>query len=335
MSLPRSAAVIGLEGASLTAVEINLIRRYRPAGFILFRRNCGDPVQLRRLADRLREVTDWPAVPILVDQEGGRVQRLTAPAWPCLPPAGKLESWSSSSGLDPGEAARRHARRLAVDLIDCGIGWDCAPVLDVADEATHQVIGDRSFGSDPEAVAIMGSAALEAMIDAGIVPVIKHLPGHGRARLDSHLALPTVDASIDELRARDFVPFRRCAHAPAGMTAHLRYDALDGQPATFSKIVIERVIRSEIGFDGLLFSDDISMGALDGDLPSRCHRALAAGCDLVLHCTGDAREIEAVLDAVPAVTEGAAERLHRALAMVENPAPVARADIEQAMAGFA
>lgn len=317
------AFVCGCAGQDLTGAERQFIAATQPWGLILFKRNVGTPEQLRRLTGAFREIVGRADAPVLVDQEGGRVQRLTAPHWPAYPAAATYRS-----GQAPAEAARLGARLIAADLRDAGITVDCAPVLDVPAPGSHQVIGNRGFGPDPDSVAMLGRAFAEGLQAGGVLPVIKHLPGHGRTGVDSHLELPVVTASRAELEAVDFAPFRHLADLPAGMTAHLVYTALDpARPATTSPIVIDMIIRGHIGFTGLLFSDDLSMEALKGSLGERAAAAVAAGCDIVLHCNGKLDEAAQVAAEAPALDGLAAERAARALATIPAVAPAAEASV--------
>jgi beta-N-acetylhexosaminidase len=282
------AVIVSLAGAALTASEARMLAEGRPAGVILFARNCVDPEQLAALTQAIRTAAADPLLPVLIDQEGGRVMRLKPPAWRSLPPMaaiGALAGRDLEAGLS---AARLAGQVIGADLAAVGINVDCAPVLDVAGVDTTPAIGDRSFGGQPELVGCLGSALMAGLEASGVAPVIKHLPGHGRARVDSHLELPVVDVPLGELRARDFVPFRHCRHARLAMTAHLLFPALDAKrPATQPATIIETIIRGEIGFAGILISDDLSMQALAGPLEERAVRAIEAGCDLALYCHGD------------------------------------------------
>ncbi len=306
MSRPL-AAVVGVSGTSLTPEERALFQRWRPAGAILFRRNVEDPAQLRALTAELREVLGAEA-PILVDQEGGRVARLRSPHWAEHPAPAVFE------GLD-GAAAEANAAILGAACADVGLDIVCAPCLDLRVAGAHSVIGDRAFSTEPAEVTRLGAAWIRGLQGAGCIPVIKHIPGHGRSTVDSHESLPRVTAGLAEL-ALDVAPFRDLAALGAwAMTAHILYDAWDlARPATLSPAVIGRVIRGEIGFDGVLVSDDLAMGAMAGlsnDLPGA---AIAAGCDLVLHCTGVPEETAAVLATCPGLSEAAERRIAAARA---------------------
>lgn len=309
MSAAR-AAVVGIAGPVLRPEEAALFAAHPPAGFILFKRNCESREQLALLNQQLRDLFPRRWVPILIDQEGGRVQRLGPPHWPALPPLrvlGRLDE------LDPvaGRAAvRLHATAIAGLLLEVGIDVVAAPCLDLKRPETTAAIGDRAFAADPLRVARLGRLYAEALLIQGVLPVIKHLPGHGRATCDSHLELPRVTATSTELEALDWRPFKAMADLPLAMTAHIVFEAIDPLlPATQSPIVIEEVIRGSIGFQGLLFSDDLSMAALDGPIEERAGRSLAAGCDLALHCNGKLDELEAVLTAIGDLPEATAERL--------------------------
>ena len=318
-SPPSRAAIVGIAGTRLRPEERRLIAAHDPLGFILFARNCRTPDQVRALVADLRAAVGRGDAPVLIDQEGGRVARLRPPHWPDQPPAraiGRLAEADEGAGR---EAAWLHARLLAADLAPLGITVDCAPVLDLAWPGRTAAIGDRAFSADPKIVGLLGRAALDGFLAGGVLPVIKHLPGHGRARVDSHLELPVVAASRDELAASDWRPFRICRDAPLGMTAHVLYPALDPDwPATHSARIIDEVIRGAIGFDGLLLSDDLSMQALGGRLGERCARALAAGCDVALHCNGDLGEMVEVLAAAGPLSDAAEGRLARAFARLDG-----------------
>lgn len=294
----RRAAIIGLAGTTLTAEEVALLRAERPLGAILFARNVEAPAQLRALTASLRDLLGEDA-PILVDQEGGRVARLKGPHWPVFPPPASFEG-------RPEAEARRNAREIGAVCVAEGLDVVCAPLLDLRLPGMHDVIGDRAFSSDPAEVARLGAAWVAGLREAGAQPVVKHIPGHGRATLDSHLALPVVEADAD-----DFAPFAALAARDLwAMTAHILYPALDAaRPATLSPAVIARTIRGEIGFDGLLLSDDLGMKALSGGLGELTGAALAAGCDVALHCSGVLAESAEVLAHAAPLTEAARDRL--------------------------
>lgn len=313
------AFVCGCAGLDLTADELAFLARTDPWGLILFRRNVDSPDQLRSLTARFREAVGRPQAPVLVDQEGGRVRRLRPPHWPDHPAAALCGRLDGPRGI---EAARLGARLIAHDLHAAGITVDCAPVLDVAAPGAHDVIGDRAFGRDPDVVARLGRAFAEGLLAGGVLPVMKHMPGHGRAGVDSHLDLPVVEADRAALEARDFAPFRALNDLPAGMTAHVRFTAIDPErPATTSKAVIGDVIRGTIGFQGLLFTDDLSMEALRGSLGERAADARDAGCDILLHCNGKLDEAEAVAAAARPFGGLAEARANAALGRVGPPQP--------------
>jgi beta-N-acetylhexosaminidase len=310
-----AACILGCSGPALTAAERAFFAETRPWGFILFARNVETPEQVRRLTADLRETVGRADAPILVDQEGGRVQRLGPPRWRRFPPG---RAYGDLPGDDPllrRGIARLGARLLAHDLAALGINVDCVPVLDTPDPQGHEIIGDRAYGDTPDEVAVLGRAAAEGLIAGGVLPIVKHIPGHGRARADSHLELPVVDAGLDALEARDFAPFKALSDMPMAMTAHVIYAAVDRRrPATTSPTVMRRVIRGLIGFDGLVMGDDLSMNALSGTLRERAEAALAAGCDVVLHCNGDMAEMQAVAAGTRPLAGKAARRAAAALA---------------------
>jgi beta-N-acetylhexosaminidase len=318
--MPASAFVCGCAGLSITPWERRFFREAQPWGLILFKRNVDYPAQLLELTAAFREAVGRSDAPVLVDQEGGRVQRLGPPNWPAYPAA------SSFLATTPDlEAAAKlvalAAQLMAKDLLAVGINVDCLPVLDVTYSNSHKVIGNRSYGNDPHAVACLGRAAADGLLAAGVLPVMKHLPGHGRALADSHLEPPVVDASLTELEASDFAPFIANADLPIGMSAHVVYPALDPErPATISPLIISEIIRNKIGFGGLLLSDDLSMQALSGTLAERAAAALHAGIDVVLHCNGNADEMETVAASVPPLAGGALERAEAALAWLRPQA---------------
>lgn len=331
------AFVLGCSGLRLTEAEQSLFRDANPWGFILFRRNIGAPDDVRRLTDDLRESVGREA-PILIDQEGGRVQRMGPPHWPRYPAAATYGAAAAHDPLLRRALAWLGARLIAHDLREVGIDVNCAPILDVPVPGANDVIGDRAYHADPAVVSALGRAVAEGYLAGGVLPVVKHIPGHGRANADSHLALPVVDAPRARLEAHDFVPFRALADMPAGMSAHVVFTALDpDRPATVSPAVIAGTIRGEIGFDGLLFSDDLSMQALDGSIPERATAALAAGCDIALHCNGDLAEMTALAGVVGGLTPEADRRSRAALARIRHaPEPFdpveARARLETALA---
>ena len=309
------AFVCGCAGTALSDDECAFIRDARPWGLILFKRNVADREQLRALTGAFRDTLGRDDAPVLIDQEGGRVQRMGPPHWPAYPAAAWFDA--QIGGERALEAARLVARLIAHDLKEVGITVDCAPVLDVADPLTHAVIGSRSYSQSPERVAAFGRAVMEGLLAGGVGPVIKHIPGHGRTRVDSHLELPIVAASRDELAAHDFAPFRALRDAPMGMTAHLVYTAIDPDwPATTSRIVIQSIVREAIGFDGLLFTDDLSMKALGGPLGERARAAFAAGVDIALHCNGELAEAREVAEVSPELEGASLRRAEAALARI-------------------
>lgn len=322
MALP---VIFGCAGLELSADERAFFRDTDPVGFILFGRNIKDPTQVRALTAELRTVVGRTEAPVLIDQEGGRVARLRPPHWRNAPPAGRIGALSATSIDAACEAVRVNSRLLAAELVDLGVDVDCAPVADVPVPGAHDIIGDRAYSTDPVLVGKMAHACAIGLLEGGVIPVVKHIPGHGRARADSHAELPVVEEAVDVLDRTDFVPFRALAHLPWAMTAHVLYTALDAaRPATTSPKVVSEVIRGRIGFDGVLISDDLSMQALKGDLASRAKASLAAGCDLVLHCTGTFAEMQDIAGALPPMSPAAAERLRRGREMALKPA--ARAD---------
>jgi beta-N-acetylhexosaminidase len=315
-----SACIFGCAGPRLTAEERKLFERADPFGLILFARNVESPDQVRALASEFRAIVGRAHAPILIDQEGGRVQRLRPPHWTDFPPArqyGALYARDHTKGLD---AVRLGAQLIAAELAALGINVDCLPVADLHFPEGHGVIGDRAYAADPVAAAALGSAAAHGLLAGGVLPVLKHIPGHGRARVDSHDALPRVDASLAELDRTDFDAFRRLADLPIGMTAHVVYAAIDPEhPATTSAVVIAEIVRGRIGFQGLLLTDDLSMRALQGSLGQRAERAIVAGCDIALHCNGGMQEMREVAAAVPPLAGKSARRAEAALGRLERP----------------
>lgn len=306
--------MFGCGGTVLAREESALFAAIRPAGFILFTRNCNAPGQVRALTAALRDAAGSPDALVLIDQEGGRVARLRPPHWRLPPAAGAFGRIWRRDPAQAVAAAEANASLTGLELIDLGIDVDCAPVLDLGLRDTTAVIGDRAFAADPAIVAALGRAVVDGLLAAGVLPVIKHIPGHGRARADSHRVLPRVEASAETLQDSDFVPFRALADAPVGMTAHVAYDALNyGVAATLSRRVVNDHIRGAIGFAGLLLSDDICMGALAGTHGERAVAALDAGCDLALHCSGVLADMQDVAETIPPLTPDAVARLDAAL----------------------
>ena len=309
------AFVCGCLGTAFTPEERAFVKAYQPWGLILFKRNVQGREQLSALSREFRALVGRDDAPVLIDQEGGRVQRLGPPHWPAYPAAARFEAELGPARAE--EAVRLTMRLIAHDLREIGVTVDCAPVLDVADEATHAVVGSRAYGGDPARVAALGRAAMEGLLAGGVAPVIKHAPGHGRARVDSHLEVPVVGASRRELAERDFAPFRALSGAPAAMTAHCLYSAIDPtRPGTISPIVIGDIVRGEIGFDGLLFTDDLSMKALGGSFDERTRAAFAAGVDIALHCNGDLVEAQPVAEASPPLVGRSLARAQAMLACI-------------------
>jgi beta-N-acetylhexosaminidase len=314
-----SAFITGIEGLSLSSNERAFLRDAHPWGFILFRRNVDTPAQVRDLVAVLRESVGRNA-PVLVDQEGGRVQRLAPPHWPSYPPGafyGALYDRDRAEGL---AAAKLGARLIASDLWALGIDVDCLPLADVPVSEADPVIGNRAYGTTPAKVAAIGAAVAQGLIEGGVLPVLKHIPGHGRATADSHHRLPVVEVDRATLESSDFAAFRPLAKLPLGMTAHVVFSAIDPvAPATTSGTMVREVIRQHIGFDGLLMSDDVSMNALSGTLAERSRAALRAGCDAVLHCNGKLDEMQAVAQESPPLAGDAARRADAALAARRKP----------------
>ena len=312
------AFISGCAGLSLTQDEQDFLRLHRPWGLILFGRNIKDRAQVKEITSQFREIVGREDAPVLVDQEGGRVQRMKAPEWRRYPAAAEF------SAAPEGERAycvRQGARLIAQDLAEVGINVDCMPVIDVPAPGGHDVIGDRAYSTDPGMVALLGRAACEGLLDGGVLPVIKHMPGHGRAGADSHLALPVVSASLRALET-DFATFQALSDMPLAMSAHVVYSAIDPErPATLSPKVVSEVIRGEIGFDGLLMSDDLSMKALSGSFAEKTAGLFAAGLDMALYCWADLKEAEEVARAAPILDGRRAERARKALARICPPQP--------------
>ncbi len=308
--------IFGLSGPTLTDDERAFFREAAPLGYILFKRNCVDPAQMRALTDDLRSLSGRADLPILIDQEGGRVARMQPPVWPAFPAGAAFDALYERAPISAIEAARANGQALAAILREAGVTVDCAPLLDVAVEGGTPAIGDRAFGRDPMRVAALGRALLDGLARGGVVGIIKHMPGHGRAMVDSHLELPRVKASAEELEA-DLLPFQRLGSAPMGMTAHIVFEAWDAElPATLSPTVIRDIIRGKIGFDGLLFTDDIDMKALSGTAGEKAERALAAGCDVVLDCWARMPEMVEIVSRIPDAPAACLDRLARAMGSV-------------------
>ena len=325
-AMPARAFITGVSGLTLTSEERDFIRAERPWGFILFKRNIDSPVQVTALVEELRRCVAGIDAPVLIDQEGGRVQRLGPPHWPVYPAGavfGTLYDRNPELGL---KAARLSARLIAADLIGLGVTVDCLPLADVPVPGADAVIGARAYGTEPGKVAAIARAVTDGLEQGGVLPVLKHIPGHGRATADTHFKLPVVDTSREELERTDFAAFRPLAGLPMAMTAHVVFSALDSaQPATTSATIVEQVIRGHIGFQGLLMSDDVSMNALAGSIGDRSKAILAAGCDMVLHCNGNLDEMRAVAREAPELSGKARQRAETALASRKTPKPFDRA----------
>jgi len=331
------AFITGLAGPALTPDERAFLRTERPWGFILFKRNVQSKPQAAELVAEMRQTVGRKDAPVLIDQEGGRVQRLQPPVWPSYPAGatfGRIFERDAAKGL---RAARLSAQLIAADLTDLGIDVDCLPIADVPVPGADNVIGDRAYGTNPATVAAIGRAVAEGLGDGGVLPILKHIPGHGRALVDSHHLLPVVDAPHAHLEAVDFAPFRALADLPMAMTAHVIFSAYDAtRPTTTSATIIARVIRGLIGFDGLLMGDDVSMNALDGTIAERSRDTIAAGCDIVLACNGKFDEMRDVADNVPELRDDALRRADAALATKRQPQPLdiaaARAELNELLA---
>lgn len=319
------AFIVGVSGLTLTDEERAFMRDKKPWGFILFKRNVETPVQVAALVTELRQSVGRPDAPVLIDQEGGRVQRLGPPHWPLYPPGavfGALYDQDHDAGL---RGAYLSARLIAADLADLGIDVDALPLADVPIHGADAVIGDRAYGTEPEKVAKIARSITQGLEDGGVLPILKHIPGHGRATADSHARLPTVDTPHEELVHTDFKAFLCLADLPMAMTAHVVFSALDAaQPATTSATIIRDVIRGAIGFQGLLMSDDVSMNALSGTIAERTAAIVAAGCDMVLHCNGKLDEMRDVASMTPELSGDAMTRADRALASRKPPKPFDR-----------
>jgi beta-N-acetylhexosaminidase len=310
------AAIYGLAGDRLLPDERDFFRDADPAGYILFQRNCVDKAQMRALTDDLRAIHGRRDLPILIDQEGGRVARMKPPAWPAFPTAQVFADAYAKAPMNAIEATRANAAAIASLLAEVGVNVNCLPLLDVRQPGAHDIIGDRALGSEPMQVAALGRAVLDGLRSGGVVGVVKHIPGHGRSLSDSHLELPVVEAGEEALET-DIEPFRTLADAPMGMTSHVVYTAWDAERcASLSPTVIGEVIRGRIGFGGFLMSDDLGMHALSGDFGARAAAVVAAGCDAGLHCSGVMEEMVSIAEAVPALSAEGRQRLERAMATV-------------------
>jgi beta-N-acetylhexosaminidase len=323
---PPRAVILGCAGTTLDPTEREFFAESDPLGFILFQRNCGDPDQLRALVAALRDSVGRADAPVLIDQEGGRVARLRPPHWREYPAAARV----GALGDDAAAAAEGVSRLIAADLAALGVTVDCLPVLDLPVPGADGIIGDRAYATSTERVAALGRAACDGLLAGGVLPIIKHVPGHGRATVDSHLACPVVTTPRAELEMSDFAPFRALGDMPWAMTAHVVYAAVDDErPATLSPRVVGEIIRGHIGFDGVLLSDDLSMQALGGRFGERAAGAIAAGCDVVLHCNGRLDEMREVVAATPLLDDRALERVARGEALRLSR----RTDFDRAAAG--
>ncbi len=320
MSDPSCRAFVsGCSGHSLSTDERAFFEATSPWGLILFKRNVSEPSQVKDLISEFRDVVKRADAPVLIDQEGGRVQRVGPPHWRRYPAAQRYLEATRGNVAEAEILARLGGRLIAHDLAALGITIDCAPVLDLAFEGRTDAIGDRTFAKDPEVVAVLARAFADGLIAGGVLPAIKHMPGHGRATTDSHKELPRVDVPLAELVRTDFAPFRKLADLPIALTAHILFPAIDPHaPATLSPKIVSEIIRGEIGFDGLLLTDDLSMEALQGDFGSRTTALFAAGCDVALHCNGILSEAEAVAAASPVLKNRALERAERALSLLKT-----------------
>ena len=318
--MPVGAFICGCAGVSLEFDEVEFIREFNPWGLILFSRNIDTPSQVRDLVNQFRAITGRQNAPVLIDQEGGRVQRMGPPHWPAYPAASRYSLIYADNPVRALRLARLVARLMAHDLHDAGINVNCLPVLDIPQPGSHEIIGDRAYGVTPGRVCMLARAAVSGLAQGGVGGVIKHIPGHGRALADSHETLPVVDASRAELEATDFVPFAAFADISMAMTAHVVYSAIDpDNPATMSSRIIENIIRKDMGFDGLLMSDDLSMKALEGSMEQRAGDAISAGCDIALHCNGKLDEMFAVAKGAGNLEGDAARRAGAAIDAIQPP----------------
>jgi beta-N-acetylhexosaminidase len=328
--MQQRAFITGISGTTLNADERAFIAAERPWGFILFKRNIETPRQVASLVDELKKAAGGRDAPVFIDQEGGRVQRLGPPHWPVYPAGGLFSALYDEEPTLGLKAARLSARLIAADLFELGISVDCLPLADVPVAGADAVIGNRAYGTEPGKVAAVARAVTEGLQYGGILPVLKHIPGHGRATADSHLRLPTVDTPRDDLEKTDFAAFRPLSDLPMAMTAHVVFSALDPvHPATTSATIIEQVIRGVIGFQGLLMSDDVSMNALSGSIAERTKAIFAAGCDTVLHCNGNFEEMREVAAETPELSGKALQRAEQALASRGTPQPFDRVAARQ------
>lgn len=314
--------ISGCAGHSLSEEERSFFAEARPCGLILFARNCAEPAQIRALVSSFKNAVGSDRVLILIDQEGGRVQRLRPPHWRDMPAARRYGELYEADPERGAAAAFAGARLIAEELHGLGVNADCTPVLDVPEQGAHEIIGDRAFSADPGVVSALGRSTMDGLLAGGVLPVIKHVPGHGRAKADSHLALPRIEATRAELERIDFLPFKQLSDAPLAMTAHVVLSAFDsGRPASVSPVIISEVIRGFIGLEGLLMSDDLGMKALGGSYYDRARHVIEAGCDVVLHCSGVLAEMRAVAGAVPPLAGLALARFDRARSFLRAPQP--------------
>jgi beta-N-acetylhexosaminidase len=331
MAMPLSASILDSEGTTLTPDEKAFFKDVNPYGFILFARHCGSPEEVKRLVGELKSLTGRDRLPILIDQEGGRVARLKPPHWRKYPPASVFADMALTDREKAHRATYLNARLIANDLFELGITVDCAPLADLPVEGAHDIISDRAFGNDAERVIYLGRAMAMGLMDGGIVPVLKHIPGHGRASADSHHELPVVTESLESLRATDFVPFKALSSLPMAMTAHVLYSAIDPDHMATQSPAVINLVRTELGFKGLLMSDDISMKAMTGTLGERAKASLQAGCDVVLQCNASLAEKIEAAKGIGALT---GESLARATKAMDAVKPPKTFDHEQARASL-
>ncbi|NNE21151.1 MAG: beta-N-acetylhexosaminidase [Rhizobiales bacterium] len=333
--MSAGAFICGCAGTQLNNEERAFVKEADPWGLIVFGRNVDGPEQIRALTESFRSITGRSDAPVLIDQEGGRVQRMGPPHWRKYPPARRIGELYEHDPTRAIVAVRLITRLLAEELFDAGINVDCLPVLDVPQPGSHDVIGDRAYSNDPASVAILARAAVSGLMEGGVLPVIKHIPGHGRAAADSHLELPVVDTALDTLRTVDFAPFAALADLPMAMTAHVVYTAIDrDQPATLSQTAVGQVMRQTLGYDGLIMTDDLSMKALEGSMNDKIGRARAAGCDIMLHCNGNMAEMHEVAAASGSLSGAALDRAGLALASARAPREFDRAAAMAALRRF-
>ncbi|MBX7145897.1 MAG: beta-N-acetylhexosaminidase [Alphaproteobacteria bacterium] len=315
------AVILGCSGHHLTEQEKDFFHKHNPFGFIIFTRNIDNPDQVKKLVQEMKATVSDRYVPILIDQEGGRVARLRPPHWRHPPAAEIFSKMNVQNQALAREALKINTQLMAQDVLILGINVICAPVLDLRFPGASDVIGDRSFGSDPETVALLGKVQAETLLNCGVMPIMKHIPGHGRALVDSHHHLPMVKENIEELKKYDFRPFKILQEVPWAMTGHLMFEALDqNEPVTTSKIIIQKIIREYIGFQGLLLSDDLSMKALSGSFEEKTKKSIEAGCDIILHCNGNMDEMKAIMNECPLLSEISSIRLQESLKkLAKNP----------------